>query len=72
MTQRDHAESGFEPGDQSDDCDVICPHCGYAHQAEPSDGDGEEHPQERQCDECGKAYVMWAEYSVTYHTKANQ
>jgi len=60
----------FEPCDQMDDCNIICPHCGYSVQAEPEDSD--EHQRTEECSECGKEFVVWAEMSVTYHTRAKQ
>ena len=62
----------FEPGDQMDDCDVICPNCGYRYQADPCDGDGNEAPSDRECDECGKVFVLYASFSITYHTQAKE
>lgn len=64
--------SAFEPGDQMDSCNVICPYCGDEYQADPCDGDGDEEPQERECSECGKSFTLWAEYEVTYHTKQKE
>ncbi len=62
----------FEPGEQSSDCDIICPHCGWSYQAEPCDGDASEDPSEHECDECGKLFVLYASISITYHTKAKE
>ena len=64
--------SDFEPGDQMDDCDIICPHCGWNRQAEPCDGDASEDPSEHECDECGKPFILYASISITYHTKAKE
>lgn len=62
----------FEPGEQSDDCDIICPHCGWSYQAEPCDGDASEDPSEQECEECGKQFILYASISITYHTKAKE
>ena len=62
----------FEPGDQMDDCDIICPHCGNRTQADSCDGDASEDPSERECDECGKLFILYASWSVTYHTEAKE
>lgn len=58
----------FLPGEQSDDCDIICPHCGWRFQAEPCDGDADEDVKERDCEECGKLFNSWAVVSITYQT----
>lgn len=62
----------FEPGEQSDPNDIICPHCGYSFQADSCDGDADETPMDRECEECGKEFVSWGEISVTYRTKAKE
>jgi hypothetical protein len=50
-----------------DDQWAICPHCDHQH------GDCwewvKEDERQHKCDKCGKAYVAWAEYSVTYNTR---
>jgi sarcosine oxidase delta subunit len=56
------------PAEQSDDCDIICPHCGYRTKAEPCDGDAKENPSLRECDVCGKPFVLYASISITYRT----
>lgn len=57
----------FEPGDQADNQDAICPHCGHKH------GDCwewvEEMPKEAECEGCGKRFVVWAQYDITYRTE---
>lgn len=65
----DAVNADFEPGDQSDDCNIICPYCGHSRQAEPCDGDAEETPKDDECDECGKCFVRYAQISITYCTK---
>ena len=60
----------FEAGKQLDDCYIICPHCGYRIRAAPCDGDANEDPTERECDECGKPFIFYASISITYNTKA--
>lgn len=62
----------FELGTQSSDCDIICPHCGNRSQADPCDGDSNEDPSERECDECGKSFILCASISITYNTKAKE
>ena len=61
-------KSNFEPGDQMDSVDIICPHCGHSRQAEPCDGDGDEDPKEEECYECGKKYLHWAYITIDYCT----
>jgi len=58
----------FEPGCQSDGCNIICPYCGNKTQADSCDGDASEDTSTRECDECGKEFVLYASISVTYHT----
>jgi predicted RNA-binding Zn-ribbon protein involved in translation (DUF1610 family) len=53
-------KENFEPGDQLDDYDIICPHCGHARTAEVSDGDGSEAPVEETCGKCGKEFIRCA------------
>jgi hypothetical protein len=62
----------FEPGDQMDDCDIICPHCGHSYQADPCDGDANEDPSDCECEKCGKVFILYASFSVTYHTEAKE
>jgi hypothetical protein len=61
----------FEPGPQSDDCHVICPHCGHSYQAEPCAGDADETPSVQHCDKCLRTFQLWASISITYHTSPN-
>ena len=53
--------------DKSDGEYVICPYCGEKY------GDCWEwvtdSDKTRECDECGKEFRYWAEYSVTYYSK---
>lgn len=60
--------NNFEPGDQMDDTDIICPHCGHRRQAEPCEGDADESPKDDECYECGKEFIRYASISITYHT----
>lgn len=53
--------------DQSDDCNVICPHCLHSYQAEAEDFDETE--REEECQKCGGRYIVWQSFSVTNHTK---
>lgn len=62
----------FVPGDQSDDCDIICPYCGHSWQARPCDGYADETPKDDECEECGKGFVRYAEISITYCTEQKQ
>lgn len=62
----------FRPGEQMDDCNIICPHCGYSYQADPCDGDASEDPKEDECGECGKEFIRYASISITYHTKRKE
>lgn len=57
----------FEPGEQSDGVNIICPYCGYDTQAEHEDVD--ESPKESECGECGKTFIQWAYIDVTYYTR---
>ncbi len=58
----------FVPGDQVDDNEVICPHCGGSWQ--PEAGDFDEHEEECECYKCGRVFMARAEFSVSYHTRA--
>ena len=58
----------FKSGDQFDDCDVICPHCGHSFQ--PVAGDFDENVTIEECGKCKKEFKVWAEFSVTYYTEA--
>jgi DNA-directed RNA polymerase subunit RPC12/RpoP len=62
----------FEPGNQRDDDNIICPHCGYKLRADPCDGDADEGPKDCECGECGKEYISWAEISIDYRTSAKE
>lgn len=62
----------FEEGDQSDDCNIICPYCGHSRKAEPCDGDADECRTEEDCYECKKTFVRYAEISVTFHTEPKE
>jgi DNA-directed RNA polymerase subunit RPC12/RpoP len=64
--------SDFTPGDQSDDNNIICPHCGSSTRADSCDGDANENPMERECSECRKVFESWGEISITYHTRAKE
>jgi len=57
-----------DPEPQSDDCNVICPHCLASYQAES--GDFNETETEQECSECGEKYIMYSSFSVTHHTRA--
>lgn len=61
--------ANFEPGDQSDDCDIICPHCGYSRQADSCDGDACEDEIMEECFGCRREFMRYASISVTYYTK---
>ena len=56
------------PESRSDDLNIICPYCGDEYQAEGEDYSEDE--IEETCDNCGKEYIRWTEFSVTHHTKA--
>lgn len=56
----------FSPGPQPHDTNVICPHCGHAYKAEGEDCD--ESIREIECEECGEAFTVRAQISITYHT----
>lgn len=56
----------FAPGPQSNDTNVICPHCGHAYEAQAEDWD--ESSREIECEECGATFTVRAEISITYHT----
>lgn len=59
-----------KPEGASDDCDVICPWCGYAYQAESSDYG--KHEYDENCHHCEREYSVYEEYSITYHTRAKE
>ena len=54
-------------GSTMDDCNVVCPYCGAAYQAEAEDFS--EHEQEETCGKCGNEYIRWDEVSVTHYAK---
>lgn len=60
----------FEPGDQRDATDCICPYCGYSYQVESEDID--EQVREQECGECGKTFEYWAEISVDHITRKKE
>lgn len=60
----------FEPGDQRDGCDCICPHCGDRYQVEIEDID--ERVREQECGECGKVFEYWAEITVDHCTRKKE
>ena len=55
------------PETQMDDCNVICPHCLHAYQAEA--GDYEEQEREEECENCGGRYMLHDEATVTHYTR---
>jgi hypothetical protein len=50
-----------------DDCNVICPHCLHAYQAEA--GDFDEQEREEECEKCGGRYMLHDEATVTHYTR---
>ncbi len=58
------------PEEQSDDCNVICPYCLNAYQAESEDYD--ENEREEECGKCGKTYLVSQSFSVTHHTRPSE
>ena len=58
----------FRANTEIDECDVICPHCGEAYQAEGEDFS--ENEREETCESCGGRYVLYDEFTVTHHTRA--
>lgn len=55
------------PVPQWDDSNVICPYCRNAYQAEASSYT--EEIVEETCDECGKTYLRWDDFSITHRTR---
>ena len=55
------------PETQMDDCNVICPHCLHAYQAES--GDFDEQEREEECEKCGGRYMLHDEATVTHYTR---
>ena len=53
---------------QSDDTVIRCPYCQYAWQPETEDFPNEDE-RDDECGECGKKFVAYVVYDVTYHTK---
>ena len=47
---------------------AICPYCGETH-GDCSEWLTSEHAGFHDCQGCGKSFIAWAEYDVTYHTK---
>lgn len=58
----------FEPGDQCDSSDIVCPYCGSKRQAESDFNDYDEYKQEEECGECGKTFIRWASITVDFYT----
>lgn len=56
-----------QPESQMDDCNVICPYCLHEYQAEAESYDSDE--REEECDNCGKSYLRYDEFTVTHHTR---
>ena len=52
---------------EMDECNVICPYCGYAYQAEAEDYDETE--REEECYKCKKEYIVYQSFEVTHHTR---
>lgn len=52
---------------QMDDCNVVCPHCLHAYQAEAEDFSEQE--REETCDKCGERYTLYDEITVTHYTR---
>ena len=50
--------------DVTDDCNSICPYCGYSYQVEGEDYS--ENRQEIECGECGKSYWLVTNFSVSH------
>ncbi len=46
---------------------VVCPHCEYRH-GDAWEWATNDYPQEMNCNDCGKLFQYWAEYSVLYNT----
>ena len=61
-------ESIFDDNETSDRYWTICPYCGKKHQDSWEDNNDQD-PNERDCGECGKTFIQWANVSVTYHAK---
>jgi DNA-directed RNA polymerase subunit RPC12/RpoP len=55
-------DNGKEYDTDNRDC-IVCPHCGHEH-TDTTDYDSGEYD----CQECGKAFVLTAEISVSYTT----
>jgi len=49
----------------SDDCNRVCPYCGFKYQVEGEDIS--EDVREETCDKCGRRYYAWDRISVTHH-----
>jgi hypothetical protein len=52
---------------EMDDCNVICPYCGSAYQAEAEDYNSTE--REEECRKCKKVYLVYQDFDVTHHTR---
>lgn len=55
---------------ESDDCNVICPYCGYSYQ--PEAAEYSETVREEDCDKCKKTYVVHQAFEVTHHTATKE
>ena len=59
----------FDPAEEEQrDCYyTVCPYCGEGHENSHIHNHVTE-PNERDCGECGKTFIQWADVSVTYCT----
>lgn len=55
------------PTRQADDCNVICPYCGYAYQAEAQDFQDRE--RKELCGQCERTYLLYDDVTVTHYTR---
>jgi hypothetical protein len=67
QSQGGQAVSAFEPGDQMDSCNVICPYCGHSYQPEAEDYNSD--CRDENCDNCGQTFEVWQEFTVDHITK---
>lgn len=58
-----------EPEETCDGYWMICPHCGHRHRDAWEMVGGDEEEREHDCDECGKAFICWGQFTTTYHAK---
>ena len=53
--------------EEVDNCNVICPYCKSEYQPEPENYSDD--TMEERCDNCGKSYYHYDDFSVSHNTR---